>query len=144
MPTYEYQCTGCGQTFEVFQRMSDQPLSSCPDCGAAARRKISGGAGFLLKGEGFYITDHRSQEYKDKAAADAGKQKPASAPKAGPGSGSDRSGPGRRKESAASTAEPGKTSSGADSAKSSSRSGSARPPTGTGSAKPASGGGSRR
>ncbi len=74
MPTYDYQCSGCGQAFEVFQRMSDEPVSSCPDCGASARRRISGGAGFIFKGEGFYITDHRSQEYRDKAAADTGKE----------------------------------------------------------------------
>ena len=75
MPTYDYLCTGCGQTFEVFQKMSDEPLSSCPDCGAPARRRITGGTGFIFKGGGFYITDHRSQEYKDKAAAEAGKAK---------------------------------------------------------------------
>lgn len=74
MPTYDYECSGCGQAFEVFQRMSDEPLSNCPDCGAPARRRISGGAGFIFKGEGFYITDHRSQEYRDRAAADAGKE----------------------------------------------------------------------
>ena len=74
MPTYDYQCAGCGQTFEVFQRMSDEPISSCPDCAAPARRRISGGSGFIFKGEGFYITDHRSQEYRDRAAADAGKE----------------------------------------------------------------------
>ena len=81
MPTYEYLCSGCGKAFEVFQKMSDEPLSSCPECGAPARRRISGGAGFLLKGDGFYITDHRSQDYRDKAAADEGREKPASAPK---------------------------------------------------------------
>jgi putative FmdB family regulatory protein len=79
MPTYDYECSGCGQAFEVFQRMSDEPLSNCPDCGAAARRRISGGAGFIFKGEGFYITDHRSREYRDKAAADAGKEPAAAA-----------------------------------------------------------------
>ena len=79
MPTYDYQCSGCGQAFEVFQRMSDEPLSRCPDCGAPARRRISGGSGFIFKGEGFYITDHRSQDYRDRAAADAGKEAPAKA-----------------------------------------------------------------
>lgn len=74
MPTYDYQCSGCGKAFEVFQRMSDPPLSSCPHCGSVPRRRISGGAGFIFKGEGFYITDHRSQEYRDRAAADAGKE----------------------------------------------------------------------
>ena len=81
MPTYDYLCSGCGQTFEVFQKMSEEPLSSCPDCGAAARRKISGGAGFIFKGDGFYITDHRSKEYRDRAAADEGREKPVTAAK---------------------------------------------------------------
>jgi len=71
MPTYDYQCRG-GHVFEVFQRMSDEPVATCPDCGAAAQRKISGGAGFLFKGEGFYITDYRSDDYKKKASAETG------------------------------------------------------------------------
>jgi putative FmdB family regulatory protein len=75
MPTYDYECPK-GHRFEVFQRMSDEPVSSCPTCGAPAMRKISGGAGFLFKGEGFYITDHRSDEYKKKASSDVGDAKP--------------------------------------------------------------------
>ena len=70
MPTYEYECTE-GHHFEVFQKMSDDAVSECSVCGALAQRKISGGAGFLFKGEGFYITDSRSDEYKKKAKADA-------------------------------------------------------------------------
>lgn len=69
MPTYEYRCAK-GHTFEVFQRMSDEPVSSCPDCGADAERVLSGGGGFLFKGEGFYITDYRSEDYKKKAEAE--------------------------------------------------------------------------
>jgi putative FmdB family regulatory protein len=71
MPTYEYRCPK-GHTFDVFQRMSDEPKAECPRCGAAAERQLSGGAGLLFKGEGFYITDYRSDSYK-KAAA---KEKP--------------------------------------------------------------------
>jgi putative FmdB family regulatory protein len=71
MPTYDYECTN-GHRFEVFQKMSDEPVSECPDCGGAAVRKISGGAGFLFKGDGFYITDYRSDDYKKKASADQG------------------------------------------------------------------------
>ncbi len=67
MPTYEYECPK-GHAFEVFQRMTDDPFAECPECGAGARRKISGGAGFLFKGEGFYITDSRSDDYKKKAS----------------------------------------------------------------------------
>lgn len=71
MPTYEYECPN-GHTFEAFQKMTDQPVSKCPECGEAARRKISGGAGFLFKGEGFYITDYRSADYKKKASSESG------------------------------------------------------------------------
>ena len=72
MPTYDYQCSE-GHSFELFQKMSDEPVASCPECGAEARRQISGGAGFLFKGDGFYITDYRSKEYKEKAKADTTK-----------------------------------------------------------------------
>ncbi len=71
MPTYEYECS-TGHRFEVIQKMSDDPVAECPECGAAAQRKISGGAGFLFKGDGFYITDYRSDDYKKKASADRG------------------------------------------------------------------------
>lgn len=71
MPTYEYTCPN-GHRFEAFQKMSDDPISECPECGAAAQRKISGGAGFLFKGDGFYITDYRSDDYKKKASAEKG------------------------------------------------------------------------
>lgn len=72
MPTYEYRCRECGRDFEVFQRMSDEPVAPCPECGHAARRLISGGAGLLFKGEGFYITDHRSESYRERAREEAG------------------------------------------------------------------------
>lgn len=70
MPTYEYDCPK-GHQFEVVQKMSEDPVSECPECGAGAVRKISGGAGFLFKGDGFYITDNRSEDYKKKASADS-------------------------------------------------------------------------
>ena len=72
MPTYEYRCRDCGRDFEVFQRMSDEPVAPCPECGCGARRLISGGAGLLFKGDGFYITDHRSQSYRERAREEAG------------------------------------------------------------------------
>jgi len=71
MPTYDYECPK-GHRFELFQKMSDEPVAECPECGARSERKISGGAGFLFKGEGFYITDYRSDDYKKKASADSG------------------------------------------------------------------------
>ena len=67
MPTYEYICPK-GHEFEVFQRMSDEPGAPCPTCGETGQRQLSGGAGFLFKGSGFYITDYRSDDYKKKAS----------------------------------------------------------------------------
>ena len=57
MPTYEYRCAN-GHEFEVFQRISDKPRTKCPECGGRATRMISGGAGLIFKGSGFYITDY--------------------------------------------------------------------------------------
>ncbi|MEP6687618.1 MAG: zinc ribbon domain-containing protein [Gemmatimonadales bacterium] len=57
MPTYEYECPS-GHRFEKFQKMTDKPRAKCPTCGKAATRKISGGAGLVFKGTGFYITDY--------------------------------------------------------------------------------------
>jgi len=71
MPTYEYRCPN-GHEFEEFQRMSEPPVAKCPVCGADAVRQLSGGAGLLFKGSGFYITDYRSESYKKAAAADQG------------------------------------------------------------------------
>jgi putative FmdB family regulatory protein len=57
MPTYEYRCPE-GHAFEKVQKMSEKPRAVCPTCGKAATRKISGGAGLVFKGSGFYITDY--------------------------------------------------------------------------------------
>jgi putative FmdB family regulatory protein len=57
MPTYQYRCAK-GHAFEVFQKISERAKSRCPECGARATRLISGGAGLIFKGSGFYITDY--------------------------------------------------------------------------------------
>jgi len=57
MPTYEYECPS-GHQFELFQKMTDKPRAKCPVCGKPATRLISGGAGLVFKGSGFYITDY--------------------------------------------------------------------------------------
>jgi putative FmdB family regulatory protein len=72
MPTYEYRCTSCAWEFEKFQRMSEEPKADCPECGAAAERRLSAGAGFLFKGSGFYITDYRGEGYRKAAEKDSG------------------------------------------------------------------------
>ena len=69
MPTYEYRCPK-GHEFELFQSMSEEPQTPCPECGELAQRLMSGGAGLIFKGDGFYITDYRSDEYKKAASSD--------------------------------------------------------------------------
>jgi putative FmdB family regulatory protein len=59
MPTYEYECTKCGHTLEVFQRITDNPLAECPKCKGRLRRVIHGGMGVVFKGSGFYTTDYK-------------------------------------------------------------------------------------
>lgn len=61
MPTYDYECTKCGHTFEAFQQMSDKPLTKCPKCDKKLRRLIGSGAGIIFKGSGFYATDYKKK-----------------------------------------------------------------------------------
>jgi len=71
MPTYEYECGACGHRFEKYQSMVEKAIKKCPECGKAkAERLISGGAGVLFKGSGFYQTDYRSKGYKEAAKKD--------------------------------------------------------------------------
>ncbi|MBD29150.1 MAG: FmdB family transcriptional regulator [Rickettsiales bacterium] len=80
MPTYEYYCEKCEQTFEVFQSMKDRKLKKCQDknCGGVVERLLGTGAGVIFKGSGFYETDYRSDSYKAGAKADADKKKSSS------------------------------------------------------------------
>jgi len=99
MPTYEYLCEKCGHEFEMFQAISAKPLRICPEdrClrkkwgRGRVKRKISAGAGLLFKGSGFYITDYRSEGYKQAAQKDSpsakspgSDAKPAAKPEAKP------------------------------------------------------------
>jgi putative FmdB family regulatory protein len=85
MLTYEYICKKCGREFEAFQSISARPLRFCPKESCPRRpwgrgrvkRKISAGAGLLFKGSGFYITDYRSEGYKQAAKKDSAPAKPA-------------------------------------------------------------------
>ena len=74
MPTYEYHCAACDRDLEVVQSMRDDRLTTCPECEVEGRlqRKISGGAGIIFKGTGFYETDYkRSPETQAKQKAEA-------------------------------------------------------------------------
>ena len=64
MPTYEYKCNKCEEVFEVFQKITEEPLNECPVCGGELKRLISGGAGIIFKGSGFYTTDNKSSAQK--------------------------------------------------------------------------------
>lgn len=97
MPTYEYRCGDCGRNFELFQRMSDDPRAPCPECGSRAERLISGGAGLLFKGEGFYITDYRSDAYRERAREESGNGTGADGGKAKPKAGGETAGGGEER-----------------------------------------------
>ena len=63
MPTYEYECDACHRVFEVRQRITEDPLTACDACGGTVRRLLSA-APFILKGEGWYVTDYPSESRK--------------------------------------------------------------------------------
>jgi len=60
MPIYAYKCSACGHAQDVLQKMSDAPLSVCPECGQSTYSKQVTAAGFQLKGSGWYVTDFRN------------------------------------------------------------------------------------
>jgi putative FmdB family regulatory protein len=89
MPTYEYQCDNCGHAFEAFQRINDEPVRECPECGKRkVRRLISLGGGIVFKGSGFYATDYRKTP---RPSEDSGKS-PSSPSDSSSASGSSSSG----------------------------------------------------
>lgn len=92
MPTYEYACTACGHRLEAVQKFTDDPLTECPECGAALR-KVYGAVGIVLKGSGFYKTDSRA------AAGSNGSGKKGADTQSGDSSGGDSA---PKKESSAS------------------------------------------
>ena len=111
MPTYEYLCEKCGHQFDKIQSIAAKPLKVCPqeECAekrwahGKVKRVISGGAGLLFKGSGFYITDYRSEKYKEAAKKDSA---PASAPA---GDGKSASTTEKKPAAAKSESKPGKT-----------------------------------
>jgi putative FmdB family regulatory protein len=84
MPTYHYVCSKCGHEFEYYQSMKDEPLKTCPKDRCArtpwargrVKRQLSGGAGLIFKGSGFYITDYRSEGYKQAAKKESDSASP--------------------------------------------------------------------
>jgi len=74
MPIYEYECKACGHVFDALQKMSDNPLTDCPDCEEPQLRKLLSAPNFRLKGGGWYETDFKDKN-KRNLAGDAGKPK---------------------------------------------------------------------
>jgi putative FmdB family regulatory protein len=70
MPIYAYKCDSCGHAKDVLQKISDDPLSVCPQCGAASFTKQVTAAGFQLKGSGWYATDFKGGSAASVPAAD--------------------------------------------------------------------------
>ena len=71
MPTYDYECDGCGHEFELFQSISESVKRKCPECGKNKLRRLFGtGGAIMFKGSGFYETDYRSDSYKKGEKAD--------------------------------------------------------------------------
>ncbi len=63
MPIYEYLCQKCNKELEVVQKFSDEPLTTCPECGGQLKKLISASS-FILKGSGWYLTDYASKDRK--------------------------------------------------------------------------------
>jgi len=112
MPTYEYECTACGQHMEVFQRFTEDALTTCGVCGGALR-KVFHPAGIVFKGSGFYATDSRAPAKTgsgSKKDSDGGSSSSSSDSASGPSSGT---------PSESSTSDGGSSSKGSDAGSSS-------------------------
>ena len=94
MPIYEYRCGSCGHELEVLQKLSEPPLSDCPECHKPALSKLISPVGFQLKGSGWYATDFK------------GSGKPA-----GKGNGKDGEGTGKSAEKSEAKSESGESKS---------------------------------
>jgi len=82
MPTYEYLCRVCSHRFETWQKMTDDPLTTCPECGGVIRRVLFP-AGVVFKGSGFYKTDHNGSSSVASENGNANKSEKAESSKEG-------------------------------------------------------------
>lgn len=77
MPIYEYACKSCNHTLDALQKMSDDPLVDCPECGKASLRRLISAPRFRLKGQGWYETDFKKDNQRNLAKGDSDAAKPA-------------------------------------------------------------------
>jgi putative FmdB family regulatory protein len=73
MPIYEYECQSCGHVLDALQKISDDPLRHCPDCGEPALKKLLSAPRFRLKGGGWYETDFKDKNRRNIASSDSSK-----------------------------------------------------------------------
>ncbi len=83
MPNYDYECQECGYIFEVFQKITDKPLSKCPKCQGKVKRLIGKGAGLIFKGSGFYATDYKKPASAENASSEVKPKKENKSPQPG-------------------------------------------------------------
>jgi putative FmdB family regulatory protein len=113
VPTYEYECDACHRVFEVRQRITEDPLTRCDACGGSVHRLLSP-APFILKGEGWYVTDYPSEARKKARESEkASSDKPAAKTDGAKGDGAKSDG--AKSDGAASTSSSSSTTSGASS-----------------------------
>jgi putative FmdB family regulatory protein len=106
VPTYEYECLKCGRVFEEKQRISAAPLTTCDKCGGTVRRLLSA-APFILKGEGWYVTDYPSEARKKARESEKGAdKKPAAETSSGDKAPADKSSGEKSSTAASSSATP--------------------------------------
>jgi putative FmdB family regulatory protein len=110
--TYEYVCTACGHQWEASQSIKDAPLKECPSChGQTAKRQVSGGTGFVLKGSGWYADLYSSAKpSKPESASEGGGEKAASSKS----DGTEKASSSTKAESGSTASTPAKPSSAAD------------------------------
>src|SRR5215472_10308250 len=117
MPTYEYLCQSCGARFEAWQKMTDDPIETCPTCGNHVRRIIFP-VGLVFKGSGFYVNDTRSHTpAADSHASSESGSKESSASSETSGTPSTESGRGQEASPTAATTGSSDSGSSADKAK---------------------------
>lgn len=109
MPIYEYQCRECSHRLEKLQKMSDAPLTRCPECGKDALTKLVSAAGFRLAGGGWYETDFK-KDGKRNLAGDAGASKSSEGGSSDSGSKSDAKDGGKKDSTSSSSHSSGKSS----------------------------------
>ena len=110
MPIYEYVCDNCGHYLEALQKLSDEPLVFCPECGDAALRKQVSAAAFRLKGTGWYETDFKNSD--KKKPAEKAKKESKSSSESSSDSGSSSGSSGKQDKSSSASSSSGKSSSG--------------------------------